>query len=711
MLAEKNYLHISTKTQELILNNLILASICITAVFIRFFSITEYEVIIHEYDPWFNFRSTQLLALPPLGKSIIDSIYNFYEWFDIYSWYPLGRLVGQTIFPGLMFTSSVIYWIFRALDLEVSIQEICVLIPAFFACLTCLSCYWLTLQTVGRKSTALLAAFLAGIIPGYMSRSIAGSYDNECISIFILVFTLTLWVYALNNGSTLWATACALSFFYMASSWGGYIFIINLIPLHTFILILFGRYSQRLYTAYSTFYVLGTILSMQVRFISIKPIISPDHLPSLGVFGFLQIYAFVVYLKFVLNHETFQKAVRLIIFSCALIFCALLVTLYVTGSASLIGDRFYTFFNPSHARENKPIVASVSEHQASTWSSYFIDLHYLTVFTLVGLYYLFQNITETKIFVTLYTLVCVYLSANMVRVILILSPIVCVVASIGISGILRTHISRLITSDSSVTQSKKKAKHYPVRRQKIVHVMSVGLVLLCMFLFIRHSISITAYGYSSPSLILKMRPMSYSNMYLDDYREAYTWLRFNTPQNARIMSWWDYGYQISGMGNRTVIIDNSTWNNTHIAEVALAMVSPEEEAIKIARKLDADYVLVVFGGAVGYSSDDISKYLWMVKISASVHKHVIEDEYYAYNRQNLVGSKAPVKLRNSLAYKLCYYRYSNKLTNKKGMDHVRKAIIDEDIELKYFEEAYTTKNWVIRIYKVKSEENLGEPDL
>lgn len=31
------------------------------------------------------------------------------------------------------------------------------------------------------------------------------------------------------------------------------------------------------------------------------------------------------------------------------------------------------------------------------------------------------------------------------------------------------------------------------------------------------------------------------------------------------MSRWDYGYQIAGMADRTTLVDNNTWNNTHIA--------------------------------------------------------------------------------------------------------------------------------------------------
>ena len=54
---------------------------------------------------------------------------------------------------------------------------------------------------------------------------------------------------------------------------------------------------------------------------------------------------------------------------------------------------------------------------------------------------------------------------------------------------------------------------------------------------------------------------------LDDFREAYFWLRQNTDEHARVMSWWDYGYQIAGMANRTTLVDNNTWNNSHIALV------------------------------------------------------------------------------------------------------------------------------------------------
>jgi dolichyl-diphosphooligosaccharide--protein glycosyltransferase len=62
----------------------------------------------------------------------------------------------------------------------------------------------------------------------------------------------------------------------------------------------------------------------------------------------------------------------------------------------------------------------------------------------------------------------------------------------------------------------------------------------------------------------------------DDFREGYAWLKENTPLDAKVMSWWDYGHQIRSMANRTTIVDGNTWNSTHIAAVGRAMASTEE---------------------------------------------------------------------------------------------------------------------------------------
>src|SRR5271170_6329141 len=58
------------------------------------------------------------------------------------------------------------------------------------------------------------------LIVGYISRSVAGSYDNEAIAIFLLMFTFFLWIKALKTGSAFWGALTALFYFYMVAAWG-----------------------------------------------------------------------------------------------------------------------------------------------------------------------------------------------------------------------------------------------------------------------------------------------------------------------------------------------------------------------------------------------------------------------------------------------------------------------------------------------------------
>ena len=60
--------------------------------------------------------------------------------------------------------------------------------------LTAISTYLLT-KEIWSSGAGLFAACFIAIVPGYISRSVAGSYDNEGIAIFALQFTYYLWVY------------------------------------------------------------------------------------------------------------------------------------------------------------------------------------------------------------------------------------------------------------------------------------------------------------------------------------------------------------------------------------------------------------------------------------------------------------------------------------------------------------------------------------
>ncbi|CAG9820366.1 unnamed protein product [Phaedon cochleariae] len=692
----------------------------------RLFAVIRFESIIHEFDPWFNYRATAYM--------VKHGFYNFLNWFDERAWYPLGRIVGGTVYPGLMLTSGSIHYLLHLLHINVHIRDVCVFLAPIFSGLTSISTYFLT-KELWSPGAGLFAACFIAIVPGYISRSVAGSYDNEGIAIFALQFTYFLWIKAVKTGSVFWAVAASLSYFYMVSAWGGYVFIINLIPLHVFVLLLMGRFSNRVFTSYTTFYILGLIFSMQIPFVGFQPIRTSEHMAAGGVFALMFAVAFLKYLQSMMSKSEFKT---LVVFggiaSAAVVFLSVVLLTYA-GYVAPWSGRFYSLWDTGYAKIHIPIIASVSEHQPTTWFSFFFDLHILVATFPAGLWYTIKNINDERVFVVLYALSAVYFAGVMVRLMLTLTPVVCILSGIAFSGLLELFLRE--DDSARMEESEEEEQSTPSKRMydkagrvpKMKHEQSkdtsdgIGpnlrsivtvVVLLLLMLFAVHCTWVTSNAYSSPSIVLASYGNDGTRQILDDFREAYFWLSQNTADEARVMSWWDYGYQIAGMANRTTLVDNNTWNNSHIALVGKAMSSNESAAYDIMTALDVDYVLVIFGGVIGYSGDDINKFLWMVRIAEGEHpKDIRESDYFTEQGEFRIDAEGSPTLLDCLMYKLSYYRFGElKLDYRTpaGFDRTRNAVIGhKDFQLTYLEEAYTTEHWLVRVYRVKKPDEFNRP--
>jgi dolichyl-diphosphooligosaccharide--protein glycosyltransferase len=189
----------------------------------------------------------------------------------------------------------------------------------------------------------------------------------------------------------------------------------------------------------------------------------------------------------------------------------------------------------------------------------------------------------------------------------------------------------------------------------------------------------------------------------DDYREAYRWLWENTGVNERVMSWWDYGYQITSFGGRACHADGNTNNFTHIGIIGSTMASTEPTSWRLARMMEADYMLVVFGGASGYDGDDINKFMWMPKIANQTFTNISGD-LYQRDWEMIVGPQMLPNMSQSMMFKFCYNNFKKFQFHphvRKGTDIARQVEVPYlDIKLQHFEEAFTTQNWIIRIYRV-----------
>lgn len=133
---------------------------------------------------------------------------------------------------------------------------------------------------------------------------------------------------------------------------------------------------------------------------------------AFGVFGLCQIHAFVDYVRARMPKEHFQLLFKSVVLVAAVGVSTVGGILTFTGKISPWTGRFYSLLDPSYAKNNIPIIASVSEHQPTTWSSFYFDLQLMVFMFPVGLYYCFFKLTDANIFIIMYGVTSIYFAVS-----------------------------------------------------------------------------------------------------------------------------------------------------------------------------------------------------------------------------------------------------------------------------------------------------------
>ena len=180
----------------------------------------------------------------------------------------------------------------------------------------------------------------------------------------------------------------------MVATWGGYIFILNMVGDHAAFLVIMGRFSTKVYLSYSLFYMIGTALAIQV------PIVGWAPLKSVGpcaVFCGFQGLQFLEVVKH--RHKlSWKEAWKLCkqVFGTGLVICIILVSVVAPsgyfGPILLCVHRLFV----KHTKTGNPLVDSVAEHQPASSQAYFQHLHHVCVFAPVGYLMVLLNLSDSS---------------------------------------------------------------------------------------------------------------------------------------------------------------------------------------------------------------------------------------------------------------------------------------------------------------------------
>jgi len=431
---------------------------------IRLYPIQQYGYIIHEFDPWFNYRATEYLAKHGTAK--------FFKWYDYKSWYPLGRPVGTTIYPGMQMAAVAIYnsmqvvspfevelqiptvikkmvaylkkWckknalpFFPSLPtklshVHMSVNDICVTMPAWFGTLQSLFGGLLAYEATFSVNAAISAIGVMAFIPANLMRSVAGEFDNEAVAVTAILSTFWLYARSVRTPSS-WpiGVLAGLSYIFMVATWGGYIFVLNTIGLHALLLVGLGRFNSGVYMAYTLFYVIGTAGAIQIPVVGWTPLRSMEQIGPLGVFLGYQVLGFCDFQR--RRQEMRAKEFvlfRIKIFALLVVaLIALVAMLMPMGYFGPLSSRIRGLF-VKHTKTGNPLVDSVAEHQPANSAMYRSHLNLPLDFVPLGVLVCLFNRSNGAYFLGLYGYVAMHFSLKMSRLVLICGPITSMLCAI-----------------------------------------------------------------------------------------------------------------------------------------------------------------------------------------------------------------------------------------------------------------------------------------
>jgi dolichyl-diphosphooligosaccharide---protein glycosyltransferase len=599
-----------------------------TAFIIRSYPI-KYGFALNEFDPYFDYRAT---------KYIIDNGFEAYlNWHDYQSWYPEGRFVPTTSQVALHLIAATMYKIF---GFGSSLLDFVIMFPVIIGSLTTIVIFALVRNLSG-TTAGMFASLLFAFMPAIIQRGNLGWFKSEPLGLFLALLSVYLFLSSIKSRNIkrtiLTAVGGGLILGLANSSWGGIQYFSIPLGIFFFLLPFLRKDSIFLY---------GIISFTLITLITAGAFPRPGISFVIGLPGIALIVGmiFAIVGTIIRTKSSHAKANRNLIAALG-IFVLLTVSIFLVGAYQPSSFRYLVAINPFLSSHN-PLVESVAEHSTPTVIDYFTDYSILLIFAGFGVWVSFSKRTDMTIFALIIGLTGLYVSATFARLMVYSSIAIVILASIGLYELTRSILQNRIENQNKI---KEREFRKNIKEGKILPdvkpLVKISFVVMVVFL-----ISIPLIDYNGliypknfnwissadipPSIV---NGATGFRMQVEDWVDAVDWIANNTPKDSVIASWWDYGYWITTLGNKTTLADNATINQTRIQTIAKMLMSEPETATQIAQDLKADYILVYIvadrhNGPNGNSfytlgsGGDESKKQWFMKIGGFKERDYVEDD-------------------------------------------------------------------------------------
>ncbi|MFX1500084.1 MAG: STT3 domain-containing protein [Promethearchaeota archaeon] len=600
------------------------------AILIRLSPLIRGITLIKAFDPWIQWYNAEYLNH--------HTLYEYFNWVDYKSWYPDGYTRGN-LRPGLTFTVVGIYKIFNFIGLPVSLYDICFYFPAFMGGITVLVIYFLGKEILNR-ATGLFAAFFLAFNPGYLQRTTAGFFDNETIGVFATLMTFLFFLKAVKGGKFSHAVIGGVFLGYLSLSWGGYQFVFLIIPILCAVLILINKYNENVLIAYAGVQGTGLLVySLYTRF-NYNNLFSNLDVGGIFLVTIILIIFHIIYTKKTEHPKLYNNLINIVKWGFLPLTLVFAIIIWISPEILPFGfgARFWTILNPEF-RNDIALVASVAEQMPSAWSVFYYNTLIPLILIPLGIYFCFKRLNAPDVFLIAFVILMYYFTGSMIRIILIFAPAAALAGAYGLSNILKIFGSFLGERKIGISRKRRRQIKETLGRSEVLVVyLIVGILCTVQ---VTHTSTIAVTQMSQAQMV--------PGGALHDWEEALTWMKDNLKGTDVVVSWWDYGYWLTPVGNVTTVNDNATKNSTRIGLTGMALMQTNEiYSARAFKRLKADYVLVYWGFLNPGLGGDEGKWTWMLQIC--------NDNYAIYKQR---GWEEDNWAANAVFDESKYYNVSN----------------------------------------------------
>lgn len=535
---------------------------------------------LNEFDPFFNYRATQFIVDNGLGA--------YFEWHDDMTWHPIGRNVSATSQVMLHVTAAVMYQIFGSSS---SLYDFTILFPVVFGSLTTIIIFALV-RVIGGTTAGLFSSLFFAISLPIIVRGNLGWFKSEPLGLFYGLLGLYLFLSAIKSDNKKHALIKLIGGGIIIAlglaSWGGIQFFI--IPLGLFFLVIpFVRKDHR-------FLIWSIPVFTAILLLTAMAFERPGIDFVFGVGGFLLIgpSAFLVICILIQKISKEEKKLRNGLSFLAGTIIAGITMISVSEIFPIINMPSFRYLNAINPflTTIDPLVDSVAEHATTTIDQSFFFLSVFMIFAGLAIWLILRNqekqtASSIKIhndmiaFTLIIGIIGVHVSSAFIRLEVFAALSVIILSSIGLS---------ILTSE--LFRTYKPSKKKLIKSTRTITKISYVVIILILFIL---PLSIPAKGNWINSQLIPATILNGGTGFsiaTDDWLLALEWLKNNTPQDAVIASWWDYGYWISTLGERKSLADNSTIHTSIIKNIAKMLLSEPDRAWQMLQEMDADYILI-----------------------------------------------------------------------------------------------------------------------